>query len=444
MKVLRTFSQVIVVGVILTGAWMFPAMSAAQEHNHAHANDHEHSHDHGAAADHHGAHSHDHGHPHAEGGEAKRGPHGGKLLQQDDFMLELTIFEEGVPPQFRLYPFSAGKPVAPAEVEATIVLTRFGGKKEAFQLSPEADYLVSSRSVEEPHSFAVTIRARFQQKNFDWSYETHEGRTELSDEALKIAKLEFAVAGPQRIAHTARVYGRILPDENRVAHIFPRFAGVVKEIRKSLGDPVAKGEVLAVVESNQGLQPYEIRSQVAGIVIKRHATLGEFVPDTRELLVVADFSEVWADFQVYRDDFGPIEKGQKITVDFGDGSEIPATVTYISPLTDEVTQSKLIRATLPNPDGTLRPGLFISGVLSSADDLVAVAVTREALQTFRDWDVVYLSDGHIFQAVPVTLGRRDSKYVEILSGMAAGDRYVARNSFIVKADIEKAGASHDH
>ncbi|NDC39051.1 MAG: efflux transporter periplasmic adaptor subunit, partial [Proteobacteria bacterium] len=60
------------------------------------------------------------------------------------------------------------------------------------------------------------------------------------------------------------------------------------------------------------------------------------------------------------------------------------------------------------------------------------------------WNVVFLTDGHTFQAMPVQLGRRDSQHVEILSGISAGDRYVARNSFIIKSDIEKAGASHDH
>jgi RND family efflux transporter MFP subunit len=207
---------------------------------------------------------------------------------------------------------------------------------------------------------------------------------------------------------------------------------------------VVKNEVLAVVESNQSLKPYEIRSHVDGVVIKRHATVGEFVSDNRELFVVADLSEIWADFQVYRDDFGEIKKGQKIAVDLGSGTEIEAVVSYVAPVTDEATQSKLVRAVLPNGAGLFRPGLFVSGMLFSAESLVPIAVKREAIQTFRDWNVVYLTDGHAFQAMPVKLGRKDNNYVEILSGIKPGDRYVAGNSFIVKADVEKSGASHDH
>ncbi|MCB0359943.1 MAG: efflux RND transporter periplasmic adaptor subunit, partial [Bdellovibrionales bacterium] len=253
-----------------------------------------------------------------------------------------------------------------------------------------------------------------------------------------------STAGPQEIDSTARVYGRLRANENKVAHVYPRFPGVIKEIRKDLGDKVASGELLAIVESNQSLRPYEIRSHVAGVVTKRHATLGEFVNDTRELFVVTDLSEVWADFQVNRDDVATIEAGHAISVDLGDGVEIPAKVAYVSPVTDEATQMLLVRAVIPNPTNRLQPGLFVTGVLSKTEAEVPLAVTRDAVQTFRDWNVVYLTDGHVFQAMPVELGRRDSRHVEVLAGLLPGDRYVSQNSFIVKADIEKAGASHDH
>ena len=57
---------------------------------------------------------------------------------------------------------------------------------------------------------------------------------------------------------------------------------------------------------------------------------------------------------------------------------------------------------------------------------------------------MFVTDGHVFQAAPIEIGRQDSKFVEVLSGLKAGDRYVSKNSYIIKADIEKSGASHDH
>jgi cobalt-zinc-cadmium efflux system membrane fusion protein len=75
---------------------------------------------------------------------------------------------------------------------------------------------------------------------------------------------------------------------------------------------------------------------------------------------------------------------------------------------------------------------------------VPVAVEATALQRLRDWDVVFIAHGDVFEARPVELGRRDAERVEIVSGLAAGQAYVAAGSFILKAEAGKSGASHDH
>jgi len=403
----------------------------------------------GGGHDHHG-HGHDHdAHTNdPEENEPEKGPRGGRLLHEGALSLEVTIFEKGVPPQYRVYTYIDNQDVAPSRSRLSdlqIELRRFGDKTESFTFTEQENYLTSPKTVEEPHSFDVTVSAKLGDTPLNWRYQSHEGRTELSAEGLRAANVTIEGAGPQRIENSVRVYGRILPNEDRVAHIRARFPGIIKEIRKSLGDTVEKGDLLAVIESNQGLQPYEIRSQVSGTVVARHATLGEYIADTQEIFVVVNLSEVWADFQVYRDDPIAIEVGQSITIDLDDDRpQIPAKVTYVSPITDQVTQSKLIRAVLPNPNGNLRPGLFVSGELAVSNKEVPLAVKRTAIQSFRDWNVVYLTDGHTFQAMPVELGRKDAEYVEVLSGIESGDRYVSENSFIIKADIEKSGASHDH
>ena len=102
------------------------------------------------------------------------------------------------------------------------------------------------------------------------------------------------------------------------------------------------------------------------------------------------------------------------------------------------------RVVLPNPHGEWRPGLFVNVELTTEEMTVPVAVRAEALQTFRDWNVVFIQAGDRYEVRPLELGRRDDAFVEVLSGLAAGQRYVAKNSFVLKADVLKAGASHDH
>ena len=73
-----------------------------------------------------------------------------------------------------------------------------------------------------------------------------------------------------------------------------------------------------------------------------------------------------------------------------------------------------------------------------------VAVKASALQSFRDWEVVFMEDGSTFEIAILELGRRDGAWAEVVSGLSAGQKYAAENSFIIKADILKSGASHDH
>jgi cobalt-zinc-cadmium efflux system membrane fusion protein len=73
-----------------------------------------------------------------------------------------------------------------------------------------------------------------------------------------------------------------------------------------------------------------------------------------------------------------------------------------------------------------------------------LVVPVTALQTFRDWEVVFIRSGDTYEVRPIEIGRRDGSRVEVLSGLRKGDQVVVEQSYLVKADIEKSGTSHDH
>jgi cobalt-zinc-cadmium efflux system membrane fusion protein len=91
-----------------------------------------------------------------------------------------------------------------------------------------------------------------------------------------------------------------------------------------------------------------------------------------------------------------------------------------------------------------KPGQFVKARITRAAAPAAVTVSNEALQSFRDWTVVYAKYGNQFEVRPVTVGRRNSQRSGILEGLAAGQEYVGKNSFLLKADIGKSEAEHDH
>lgn len=373
------------------------------------------------------------------------GPHGGRLLEDGPFAVELAIYERGVPPEYRAYLFEDGEPLDPAAVRLEVTLRRLGGRVDRIGFVPRGDFLVGDREIVEPHSFDVEVVAREGGREHRFAFASYEGRVELDAEQVAAAGIDVATAGPATIRERVVLNGRVAPDEDTLAHLTPRFPGVVRSVHKRLGDPVAAGDLLAVIESNESLHPYELRAALGGTVIAKEISPGEFVSSDREVFAIADLARVWVDLDVYRPDFGRLRVGQKARVDAGDGTlPVDTTISYLSPIGAANTQTLLARAVLPNADRTWRPGLFVTADVEVYAREVPVAVAVSALQRVRDRDVVFVADGETFEAQPVELGRRDGEHAEVRSGLAPGQRYVAAGSFLLKAEAGKSGASHDH
>jgi len=263
-------------------------------------------------------------------------------------------------------------------------------------------------------------------------------RIEVTEEALKKSGIQIEVAGPAVLKKTLKLNGKITPNEERMVHVSPRFPGIVKSIAKRLGDVVKTGEALAVIESNESLQPYEVKSEIDGTIIKRDIALGEFVDTSKTIFIVADLSNVWVDFSVYRHESENLRVGQKVLIRPGESADkIESTISYISPFGLENTQTTLARAVVPNDNGQFRPGLFINGDVIISETHVPVAVKASAVQTLQDKPVVFIQGSKGFELREVTIGERDDEHVEIKSGVAAGEKYAAENSFLLKSELAR-------
>jgi cobalt-zinc-cadmium efflux system membrane fusion protein len=309
----------------------------------------------------------------------------------------------------------------------------------------KGDFLESTVEATEPHSFEVKAVATFKDKLHRWEYESYEGRVVLSKEAIHSNSIKIEKAQSAMLKITLNAMGKIMPNEEKTVYIGPRFPGIVKGVYKKLGDYVQKGEPLAVIESNESMQNYEIKSEINGMVIKKDINVGMYLSGQENVFVISDLSTVWADFNIYRHDLPQVNVGDLVEVKSLDGNiNQETTISYISPLGHESTQSVVARAVLENPVDLWKPGLFITGEITVDNVSVDVAIKDSALQTFRDWDVVFISSGDQFEVVPVEIGRRNKEWVEITSGLSNGDHYVTENSYILKADLEKSGAKHEH
>ncbi len=160
---------------------------------------------------------------------------------------------------------------------------------------------------------------------------------------------------------------------------------------------------------------------------------------------VSDLSTVWVETPVAVQNLAAISSGQKATIRANAfTAEAEGKVAYVSSLLGEQTRSATARIVLANPKGLWRPGLPVTVDIVSDEAQVSIAVAAEAIQSLRGWQVVFGRYGDAFEARPLTLGRSDGRFVEVLEGLNAGEQYATKNSFLIKADIGKSGASHDH
>jgi membrane fusion protein, heavy metal efflux system len=272
----------------------------------------------------------------------------------------------------------------------------------------------------------------------------HSNSVVLTDAKVAAAEIELAKAAPAVLNDSLLLNGMVQPNQESLVQVTPRFPGIVRDVRKRIGDRVQKGDVLAVVESNQSLTPYELKAALAGTVIDRQTTLGEYVSEQKPAFIIADLSTVWVDFSVYRRDLTRVNIGDQVLIDPADGgAAIEAKISYLSPVGSSDTQSALARAAVSNSEHRLRPGLFITGRLILSAKQVGVAVKSSALQTIENRTVVFVRNGEKFEARDVEIGERDPELVEITFGVLEGDLYAAKNSFVVKAELAKGAPDND-
>jgi cobalt-zinc-cadmium efflux system membrane fusion protein len=390
-------------------------------------------------------HDHPAGADHAQA-DAARGEHGGRLLQHDGYTVELTIAEAGTPPTYQAWLYRDGKPLLATSGEVDVALTRLGGVRETHALRARDDgRLMAASVVGEPHSFDVVVTARIDGRTFRWSYPSHEGRTVIAAEVARQSGIRVAKAGPGVIADEHEVQGLLTPVEGRVARVMARFPGPIRALRAHVGDHVRAGQPLASIESNLSLSQYTVTAPIGGVVLSRSATVGDVAGEGAPLFEIADLSRLWVDLHVFGADATHLAPGAAVTVTrMSDGASAATTLERVLPGTATASQSTVARATIANTDGLWRPGSAVTARVTVARQPVALAVPLSALQTFRDWDVVFVRVGDTYEVRPLELGRRDATRVEVRSGLRAGDVFVAQQSYLVKADIEKSGASHDH
>ena len=373
--------------------------------------------------------------------EAVKGPHRGRLLNKDGFEVELAIFERGVPPEYRAWAKKDDKRLSPDQWSLSVNLTRLGGKVDHFAFSKQGDFLLGDGVVSEPHSFDVEVTAQHEGQSYEWHFPSHEGRLTISSEMAQKTGVRSAPAGASTIREISHLYGRIMANPQNTSLLKARFPGLIRKVNVGVGDLVKAGQVVAEVEANESLKPYPLRAPISGTVMERFVNPGE-VAGSGPLLSIVNHDEVWLDLDLFPRDVQRVKVGQAVSIHLGE-TKINARIDHLNFGSGRILDATA-RVVLDNKQSRLPLGLMLEADVTVGQVDAPLVVANGALQSFRDWTVVFIQVGNTYEIRPLELGRSDGLVTEVLEGLNPGDRYVVGNSYLLKADLEKSGASHDH
>ena len=196
-------------------------------------------------------------------------------------------------------------------------------------------------------------------------------------------------------------------------------------IKDSTIDSLPKRTDLAAV--------FSLNSPIDGIVVERNATVGASVGTDANLFKIIDLSRVWIDANVFEKDLQQVRPGQevKLTVPAFPGSTFSGKVILINSVVDPDTRTVKVRTEVANPDGRLKPDMFANVQIVTALNRTAISIPQSAVLNDEGKTVVFVADGNGYKKRQVQAGIQNNDRVEIIDGLAAGDKVVVKGNYLL-------------
>lgn len=300
-----------------------------------------------------------------------------------------------------------------------------------------------------------------------------------------------------KMSKNLRVLGQVKSAEEKLSNIAARFpARVEKVFVESVGSQIRKGDpvvrvyspelltageelILSAQKANRkndfsqlytkareklllwGIRPSQINRWVkagkvprnvtlyassSGVVRKRIAVPGKYFKEGQNYFELSDLSQVWVEMDVYEHDSNLVKLGQYVSLNFVAAPGKPRTgeIDFVSPTIDVKTRTLKVRTTIPNLDGTLKPGMVAQGTVNVTLEGAPLVVPTSAIIDTGRRKVVWLRNkSNKYTAKLVQTGFLSDGYVEILSGIKENDNVVIEGNFLLDAQAQFFGGYED-
>ena len=312
------------------------------------------------------------------------------------------------------------------------------------------------------------------------------GTIRISPDVVNNLGVRTALATYKPLHIQIDTVGYVAYDEDTLVHIHPRVEGWIEKLYvKAIGDPVKKGQplydiyspelvnaqeelLLALDRNNKRLItaaenrlfslqiPKKAISQLRktkkvqqnitfyapqqGVVENLKVREGFFIKPGSTIMSIGDLAEVWVEAEVFERQAGQVKTGTPVTMtlDYLPGKEYNVNVDYIYPTLNPKTRTVKVRIRVENENGDFKPNMFAQITMHTSGDENGLLIPKEALVRTGEQDRVVLSLGQgSFKSVEVKVGRFDSDNVEILSGLAEGEKIVTSAQFLLDSESSK-------
>jgi membrane fusion protein, heavy metal efflux system len=203
---------------------------------------------------------------------------------------------------------------------------------------------------------------------------------------------------------------------------------------------LSQAQVEALTHPGQIVSEVTVPAPSAGVITGRSANPGQVVSMGQELFVVTDLSRVWAIGDLYEQDFQRVQVGAEamLATPASPALTLRGKATYIDPRVDPQTRTAKVRVEVPNPEGRLRLGMYVTLAFTTPGEERTVVIPRSAVQTIGAQQVVFFpapDEEGKFLARTVELGPLRGDRIAVRSGVQPGEAVVTEGSFFLRAEM---------
>ncbi len=203
-----------------------------------------------------------------------------------------------------------------------------------------------------------------------------------------------------------------------------------------VGRPIGGGSAIT------GAGTLFLTAPLSGVVVRRDAVLGRFLQAKETAFVIADPNDLRASLNVYEADLPYFKIGQdaEISIDAMPGKTVKGKIVLVEPQIGKASRSARAFIDVPNPEGSLRPGLFIRASIRLPEEVAIgrLLIPAPSVQPIGDDDVVFIEiQPGVFEVRKVVVTRRTTQVAEIREGLMRGERIVVDGAFVLRGEVTK-------